>query len=69
VPIRAKTGHLRRVSALSGLVPGPGGTSRVFSILVNGSRGDSAGVDDAIDAFVERLGKASADPVGDFKSE
>jgi D-alanyl-D-alanine carboxypeptidase/D-alanyl-D-alanine-endopeptidase (penicillin-binding protein 4) len=56
VPIRAKTGHLRRVSALSGLVPGPGGTVRVFSILVNGSRGDAAGVDDAIDAFVERLG-------------
>jgi len=65
-PIRAKTGHLRRVSSLSGLVPGPGGTVRIFSILVNGSRGDAAGVDDAIDAFVERLGKAPADPVGDF---
>ena len=60
-PIRAKTGHLRRVSSLSGLVPGPGGTVRVFSILVNGSRGDAAGVDDAIDAFVERLGRAPSD--------
>ena len=38
----------------------------MFSIIVNGSRGDSAGVDDAIDAFVERLGKSPPDPVGDF---
>ncbi|MFI5314904.1 MAG: D-alanyl-D-alanine carboxypeptidase/D-alanyl-D-alanine-endopeptidase [Myxococcota bacterium] len=62
VPIRAKTGHLNRVAALSGVVPDPGGGMRVFSILVNGARGDAAGVDAAIDAFAERLGAAPAAP-------
>lgn len=62
VPIRAKTGHLRRVAALSGVVPGPEGTPRVFSILVNGAKGEADRVDAAIDAFVERLGQASAEP-------
>ena len=63
VAIRAKTGHLRRVAALSGIVPGPNGTTRVFSILVNGSRGDAEGVDAAIDRFAERLGtRASRRP-------
>ena len=65
VSIRAKTGHLRRVAALSGVVPGPDGTTRVFSILVNGARGDAEGVDVAIDAFAERLGSAAADPPRD----
>jgi D-alanyl-D-alanine carboxypeptidase/D-alanyl-D-alanine-endopeptidase (penicillin-binding protein 4) len=62
VPIRAKTGHLRRVAALSGVVPGPSGEMRVFSILANGARGDVEGVDRAIDAFAEKLGSAPADP-------
>ncbi len=61
VPIRAKTGHLRRVSALSGVVPGPDGVPRVFSILVNGAKGDADRVDAAIDAFVEKLGSAGAE--------
>jgi D-alanyl-D-alanine carboxypeptidase/D-alanyl-D-alanine-endopeptidase (penicillin-binding protein 4) len=61
VPIRAKTGHLRRVAALSGVVPGPNGETRVFSILVNGARGDAEGVDAAIDAFAEKLGTAKVE--------
>jgi serine-type D-Ala-D-Ala carboxypeptidase/endopeptidase (penicillin-binding protein 4) len=65
VPIRAKTGHLRRVAALSGVVPGPDATTRVFSILVNGARGDAEGVDAAIDAFAERLGKAAVETPSD----
>ena len=66
VQIRAKTGHLRRVAALTGIVPAPNGTTRVFSILINGARGDAEGVDTAIDAFAARLGSA---PVGPAPSE
>jgi D-alanyl-D-alanine carboxypeptidase/D-alanyl-D-alanine-endopeptidase (penicillin-binding protein 4) len=66
VQIRAKTGHLRRVAALTGIVPAPNGTTRVFSILVNGARGDAEGVDTAIDAFAARLGSA---PVGPAPAE
>jgi D-alanyl-D-alanine carboxypeptidase/D-alanyl-D-alanine-endopeptidase (penicillin-binding protein 4) len=55
VPVRAKTGHLSRVAALSGIVPGPDGSQRVFSILVNGARGDTPSLDAAFDAFTERI--------------
>jgi D-alanyl-D-alanine carboxypeptidase len=68
VQIRAKTGHLRRVAALSGIVPGPNGSTRAFSILVNGARGDAEGVDAAIDRFVERLGSAPVEPAAEAKS-
>ena len=68
VQIRAKTGHLRRVAALSGVVPGASGETRVFSILVNGARGDSEGVDAAIDAFAERLGTAKVEPQPEAKA-
>jgi D-alanyl-D-alanine carboxypeptidase/D-alanyl-D-alanine-endopeptidase (penicillin-binding protein 4) len=55
IELRGKTGHLRHVSSLAGVVPGPTGR-RVFTILVNGAQGSSAAVDDAIDAFVAGLG-------------
>ncbi|HXX47515.1 MAG TPA: D-alanyl-D-alanine carboxypeptidase/D-alanyl-D-alanine-endopeptidase [Myxococcota bacterium] len=60
IRIRAKTGHLRRVAALSGIVPAADGSTRAFSILVNGARGEADGVDAAIDAFAAKLGSASA---------
>jgi D-alanyl-D-alanine carboxypeptidase/D-alanyl-D-alanine-endopeptidase (penicillin-binding protein 4) len=62
LPVRGKTGHLRRVSSLSGVVPGPDGGLRAFSVVVNGARGSSLDVDAAIDAFVERLAPPSAAP-------
>lgn len=68
VQIRAKTGHLRRVAALSGVVPGASGETRVFSILVNGARGDADGVDAAIDKFAERLGAATVEPPPEAKA-
>ena len=52
--VRGKTGHLRHVSSLSGLLP-RGGEWLVFSILVNGARGSSTDVDAAIDAFIAEL--------------
>ncbi|HTO53510.1 MAG TPA: D-alanyl-D-alanine carboxypeptidase/D-alanyl-D-alanine-endopeptidase [Myxococcota bacterium] len=67
VQIRAKTGHLQRVAALTGVVPGEHDSRRVFSILVNGARGDSEGVDQAIDAFAGRIGSAPVQP-GDAKT-
>ena len=66
--IRAKTGHLRRVAALSGIVPAENGSTRVFSILINGARGDAEGVDSAIDAFAARLG-GPVGPPGESQPE
>jgi D-alanyl-D-alanine carboxypeptidase/D-alanyl-D-alanine-endopeptidase (penicillin-binding protein 4) len=60
--VRAKTGHLQRVASLSGVVPGEGGEWVVFSLLVNGARGNSLDVDAAIDVFVSSLGTASQPP-------
>jgi D-alanyl-D-alanine carboxypeptidase/D-alanyl-D-alanine-endopeptidase (penicillin-binding protein 4) len=54
--VRAKTGHLRAVSALSGLLPGPDGRALVFSVIVNGARRAPADVDAALDEFVSALG-------------
>jgi D-alanyl-D-alanine carboxypeptidase/D-alanyl-D-alanine-endopeptidase (penicillin-binding protein 4) len=34
--VRAKTGHMSGISALSGYVTGAGGTTFVFSVIVNG---------------------------------
>jgi D-alanyl-D-alanine carboxypeptidase/D-alanyl-D-alanine-endopeptidase (penicillin-binding protein 4) len=53
--VRAKTGHLQRVASLSGVVPTAAGGLRVFSLLINGARGNSLDVDAAVDAFVEKL--------------
>ncbi len=57
VPVRAKTGHLRRVASLSGLVPTPSGQV-VFSVLINGARGSDAEVDVALDGFIQKLVRA-----------
>jgi D-alanyl-D-alanine carboxypeptidase/D-alanyl-D-alanine-endopeptidase (penicillin-binding protein 4) len=56
IAVRGKTGHLRRVSSLSGIVPGATGRWLAFAILVNGARGNRLEVDAAIDAFVAELG-------------
>lgn len=60
--VRAKTGHLRRVSSLSGVVPAADGELWVFSVLVNGARGSPLDVDAAIDTFVAALAAASVSP-------
>ncbi len=57
--VRGKTGHLRHVASLSGLLP-RGEEWLVFSILVNGARGNEADVDAAIDAFVGELATEEA---------
>jgi D-alanyl-D-alanine carboxypeptidase/D-alanyl-D-alanine-endopeptidase (penicillin-binding protein 4) len=62
LPVRGKTGHLRRVSSLSGVVPAPDGGLRAFSVVVNGARGSSLDVDAAIDRFVASLGPAASAP-------
>jgi D-alanyl-D-alanine carboxypeptidase len=67
LPVRGKTGHLRRVSSLSGVVPGANGELYAFSVVINGARGSSLDVDAAIDAFVASLGAAPA-PAADARS-
>ena len=56
--LRAKTGHIRGVSALCGVVPRADGRRIGFAILVNGARASRAVVDGALDAFVGRLAGA-----------
>ncbi|NQZ99938.1 MAG: D-alanyl-D-alanine carboxypeptidase/D-alanyl-D-alanine-endopeptidase [Myxococcales bacterium] len=53
--VRAKTGLLTRVTALSGYAKRPGGGRAVFSIIVNGFRGDADRAMAAVDAFVTQL--------------
>jgi D-alanyl-D-alanine carboxypeptidase/D-alanyl-D-alanine-endopeptidase (penicillin-binding protein 4) len=53
-PVRGKSGHLRHVASLSGLVP-RGERRLVFAVLINGARGNQLDVDAAIDAFVAAL--------------
>jgi D-alanyl-D-alanine carboxypeptidase/D-alanyl-D-alanine-endopeptidase (penicillin-binding protein 4) len=55
--VRAKTGLLTGVVALSGYALGPDGRERVFSVLVNGFRGYPRGAMDALDAFAVALTK------------
>lgn len=64
--IRAKTGTLRSVGALSGYVFGPEGTSPLaFSVLVNGVPDKVGAAREATDAFVEELAKARWSPPRD----
>jgi D-alanyl-D-alanine carboxypeptidase/D-alanyl-D-alanine-endopeptidase (penicillin-binding protein 4) len=49
--VRAKTGLLTRVVALSGFARSPTGEERIFSILVNGYRGSDEAAMDAVDGF------------------
>jgi D-alanyl-D-alanine carboxypeptidase/D-alanyl-D-alanine-endopeptidase (penicillin-binding protein 4) len=53
--VRAKTGLLTRVSALSGLAEDPKGEVLAFSVLVNGFRGSASGAMRALDRFVAEL--------------
>ena len=54
-PVRGKTGHLRHVSSLSGVLPASDGALLSFAVLVNGARGNTLDVDEAIDQFVAAL--------------
>ncbi len=63
--VRAKTGHLRHDSSLSGILPDANGEILAFAILINNARGDAQEVDEAIDSFVAALAgglAASAEP-------
>jgi serine-type D-Ala-D-Ala carboxypeptidase/endopeptidase (penicillin-binding protein 4) len=53
--VRAKTGLLTRIVALSGYALGPDGDQRVFSLIVNGYRGDARSAMRALDGFAEAL--------------
>lgn len=53
--VRGKTGHLRSVSSLAGVVAGEQGRLRAFAIIVNGARGERLDVDAAIDEVVASL--------------
>ena len=57
--MRGKTGHLRSVASLSGVVSASDGRRLAFSVMINGGRGGRQEVDDAIDAFIEGLADAS----------
>jgi D-alanyl-D-alanine carboxypeptidase/D-alanyl-D-alanine-endopeptidase (penicillin-binding protein 4) len=59
--VRGKTGHLRSVSSLAGIVAGEQGRLRAFAIIVNGARGERLDVDGAIDEVVASL--AGAQPL------
>ena len=61
VAVRGKTGHLRRVSTLTGVLPA-GERRLAFAILVNGARGGRLDVDNAIDRFVSSLVEAADVP-------
>ncbi|HKA16043.1 MAG TPA: D-alanyl-D-alanine carboxypeptidase/D-alanyl-D-alanine-endopeptidase [Myxococcota bacterium] len=53
--LRAKTGLLTRVTALSGLARRPDGHTLAFSVIVNGFRGDAHSAIAALDAFAAAL--------------
>lgn len=68
-PVRGKTGHLSHVGALSGVLFAPGGRRLGFAVLVNGARGGALEIDEAIDAFVVRLGSTLAPHENGLASE
>ncbi|HJO23321.1 MAG: D-alanyl-D-alanine carboxypeptidase/D-alanyl-D-alanine-endopeptidase [Myxococcota bacterium] len=53
--VRAKTGNLTRVTALSGYVRRADGRTAIFSLLVNGYRGEAEEVWRGVDGFAEEL--------------
>jgi D-alanyl-D-alanine carboxypeptidase/D-alanyl-D-alanine-endopeptidase (penicillin-binding protein 4) len=59
--VRAKTGTLTRVTALSGYVRLASGERGLFSILVNGYRSGDRAAMDAVDDFVTELANARLD--------
>jgi D-alanyl-D-alanine carboxypeptidase/D-alanyl-D-alanine-endopeptidase (penicillin-binding protein 4) len=60
VPVRAKTGSLQAVRALSGYLMRPGDAPLAFSILVNNYSGSSYRITQTIDEVVRALPEASA---------
>jgi len=52
--VRGKTGHLRRVASLSGVMPSRRGLL-AYAVLINGAPGGRVDVDGAIDAFVMQV--------------
>jgi D-alanyl-D-alanine carboxypeptidase/D-alanyl-D-alanine-endopeptidase (penicillin-binding protein 4) len=61
--VRGKTGHLRNVSSLAGVVEGEQGRRRAFAIIVNGARADRLEVDAAIDEVVAGLAATAQQPL------
>jgi D-alanyl-D-alanine carboxypeptidase/D-alanyl-D-alanine-endopeptidase (penicillin-binding protein 4) len=53
--LRGKTGSINGVNALSGIIEGPHGTHRYFSIIINHHTADSADALHAIDAIVSEI--------------
>ena len=53
--MRAKTGLLNRVTALSGFAALSGRDTAIFSVLTNGYRGSDEDAMEALDGFVAAL--------------
>ena len=53
--MRGKTGSINGVNALSGILDGPNGTHRYFTIIINHHTADSADALHAIDAIVNEI--------------
>jgi D-alanyl-D-alanine carboxypeptidase len=53
--VRGKTGTINGVNALSGIIDGPAGTHRYFSIVLNHHTAGSADALQAIDAMVDEI--------------
>jgi serine-type D-Ala-D-Ala carboxypeptidase/endopeptidase (penicillin-binding protein 4) len=53
--LHGKTGSINGVNALSGIIDGPNGTHRYFSIIINHNAGDSSEALKAIDAIVAEI--------------
>ena len=53
--LHGKTGSINGVNALSGIIDGPNGTHRYFSIIINHNAGDSSEALKAIDAIVGEI--------------